>query len=86
MGLKASGWACRFQFWEETLGNSVKMQGAEHGALETVSPGAHKVWELHNAADAGFLARKGEKASTWLKTDQVFFSFSCTLVLKAIEH
>lgn len=49
------------------------MQGAEQDALETVAPGAHSVWELHNAADAGFPARKGEKSSTWLKTDGVFF-------------
>lgn len=48
-----------------------------------MAPGAHNVWELHNAADAGFLARKEEKSSTWLNTHQIFFffSFSWTLVL-----
>lgn len=55
----------------------MKMQGAEHDALETVAPRAHNWWELHNAADAGFLARKEEKSSTQLKTDGAFFfSFS----------
>lgn len=49
------------------------MWAAEYDALETVAPGAHNGWELHNAADAGFLARKEEKSSTWLKTDGVFF-------------
>lgn len=65
----------------------MKMRGADHDALETVAPGAYNGWELHNAADAGILARKEEKPSTRLKTDRVFFfSFSWTLVLKAIEH
>lgn len=51
----------------------MKMRGAEHDALETVAPRAHNWWELHNAADAGFLARKEEKSSTQLKTDGAFF-------------
>lgn len=51
------------------------MQGAEHDALETLAPGAHSVGELHNAADAGFPARKEGNSSTWLKTDGFFFFF-----------
>lgn len=56
------------------------MCGLEHDALETVAPGAHNGWEFRKAADAGFLARKEEKSSTWLRTDRFVGVFFCWVV------